>query len=361
MKHDIARARLEGVPKPVRDALMGARADLPAGAITAVSRFFRRLAERGEDPSTPSRATFEAACANESALGLLLRVLGAHAPSVCLSEGRTLRREAYRRRPGGGARKVVEPVEATEALTEPREWPADWLALLPGLRAAPLNDSSIDRHVASVNRCAALAPSLTCPPRLGWLFDWELSVALQTPDPDACRKAACARTAASYIGGLASLGLHGGLNERALNGLRSVQAHLARQGRRVPKKKQTRIEELYALGGYEEVMRVLLATLAKADALPAWTAQAEVARATAAILAVCMNDPARTGDVARWTLGEDLVREPAGRWRLRWRQGKTGHRKEAGDLWPETGAVLDEHILGATRTGATPSSTARTG
>ena len=56
--------------------------------------------------------------------------------------------------------------------------------------------------------------------------------------------------------------------------------------------------------------------------------------------------PPGTGDVAAWTLGEHLERQPHGRWRLRWRQGKTGYWKGAGELWPETGAVLDEHILG---------------
>ncbi|MEY8843517.1 hypothetical protein AB9K41_31215 [Cribrihabitans sp. XS_ASV171] len=169
---------------------------------------------------------------------------------------------------------------------------------------------------------------------------------MQNADADIDRTAVSARTAATYIGGLVSLGLHGELDESALDGMRAVQAHLQRQGRRVPKKKQTRIEALYEKGGYEEVMRVLLKKLDESDSLPAWMAEAETARATAAILAVCMNDPARTGDVAMWTFGEELVREPVGRWRLRWRQGKTGYRKEAGELWTEIGAVLDEHILG---------------
>ena len=191
-----------------------------------------------------------------------------------------------------------------------------------------------------------MLPNLRCPPRLGWLLAWELAQAVQTEDENTGRAGVTARTAATYIGGLVGLGLHGGLDEDALDGMRSVQAHLQRQGRRVAKKKEARIEELYAKGGYDEIVRVLLSKLEQADALPAWKSEAETARATAAVLAVCMNDPARTGDVATWTLGEALVREPVGRWRLRWRQGKTGHWKEAGELWHEIGTVLDEHILG---------------
>jgi soluble cytochrome b562 len=347
MNDKIARTRLEGVPKTVRDDLAECREDLPAGAITAVGRFFRLLAERGEHSSAPSRATFEAACGNESALGLLLRVLGKHVPSVCLAEGRTLRKEYYSKRPGG----TKHPSRSSGRRPSPggpvgRSWPGAWLTLLPDLRAAPIKDSSINRHIASVNRCAAMVPSLRCPPRLGWLLAWELAQALQKGDAETGQTGVTARTAATYIAGLVSLGLHGGMDEDALNGMRAVQSHLQRQGRRVPKKKEARIEELYAKGGYEEVMRVLLSELEEADKLPDWTAEAETARATAAVLGVCMNDPARTGDVAMWTLGEELVREPVGRWRLRWRQGKTGAWKEAGDLWPEIGAVLDEHILG---------------
>ena len=335
MNDNIAHARLEGVPEAVHDALLGCREELPAGAITAVGRFFRLLAERGEHPSAPSRTVFDAACRNESALGLLLRVLGEHAPSVCLAEGRALRKAYYRQRPSGTEHSSCSSGRCVSPKgTVPRNWPDAWLALLPGLRAAAIKDSSINRHIASVNRCAFLLPSLRCPPRLGWLF------------ADVGRSEVTSRTAATYMGGLVSLGLHGGLDADALDGMRSVQAHLQRQGRRVPKKKEARIEALYAKGGYDEIVRVILGNLEEAGKFPAWTAKAETARATAAILGVCMNDPARTGDVAMWTLGEDLVREPTGRWRLRWRQGKTGYWKEAGELWPEISAVLDEHILG---------------
>ena len=347
MNDSIARARLECVPKAVRDALLEHREHLPAGAIAAVGRFFRLLTERGEHFSAPSRATFETACTSESSLGLLLRVLGEHAPSVCLSEGRTLRREYYRKRSCSAERQPEDVSKrAPSSGPAPRNWPDAWLTLLPGLRAAAIKDSSIARHINSVNRGAAILPSLRCPPRLGWLLAWELAQAVQTEDENTGRAGVTARTAATYIGGLVGLGLHGGLDEDALDGMRSVQAHLQRQGRRMAKKKDARVEELYAKGGYDEIVRVLLSKLEEADALPAWRAEAEIARATAAVLGVCTNDPARTGDVASWTLGDALVREPVGRWRLRWRQGKTGHWKEAGELWPEIGAVLDEHILG---------------
>ena len=347
MNAEIAQARLAGVPKEVRASLMAARASLPAGTIPAIGRFFRCLAERGEHPSAPSRATFETVCANESALGLLLRSLEAHAPDVCLAEGRALRREHYRRRPGGSA----DPARAREARpvrggTPAQDWPDAWSSLLPGLRAAPIRQSSLDRHVASVNRCAALLPGLACPPRLGWLLAWELARAFQEGDEGGQRKAVTARTAATYIGGLVELGLHGGLDKDALDGMRAVRSHLQRKGRRTPKRKADRLERLHERGGYAEVVRAILRALEEADALPAWSAAAETARATAAVLAICTNDPARAGDVATWTLDGNLVRRPGGRWDLRWRQGKTGGWKDAGELWPEVGHVLDEHLLG---------------
>ncbi len=96
------------------------------------------------------------------------------------------------------------------------------MTLLPGLRAAPIKDSSINRHIASVNRCAAMLSSLRCPPRLGWLLAWELAQAVQAGDAATGQAAVTARTAATYIGGLVSLGLHGGLDEDALDGMRAV-------------------------------------------------------------------------------------------------------------------------------------------
>jgi len=337
MRAEIALKRLQNVPGTVRDSMMSHRDELPAGAISAVARFYAALEARGEHPSAPTGATFDVACGNESALGLLLRQLERHAPDVCLAEGRARRKAYYRARSGAG--DGTKERQKEKRPPDPRAWPAPWLAMLDGLLAAPIKDSSITRHINSINRCADLVPSLKCPPRLGWLLVWEMAAAF--------RATGMTETSiANYIGGLVSLGLHGGLEEEALAGMRSIQASLNRNGRRVPKRKWDRVEALYERGGYAAIVAEIVALLEKADATPAWRAEAEVARATAAVLAVTINIPARTGDVADWRLGEELVREPWGAWKLRWRQEKNGRLLDAGSLWPEVQAVLDEHLLG---------------
>ncbi|SEK10335.1 hypothetical protein, partial [Marinovum algicola] len=308
MRDDIARARLKRVPVPVRDRMMAARADLPPGAITAVARFFDVLADREEDPDLPSRASFVAACGNESALGLLLRMLERHAPGICLAEGRGLRKGYYRARSSGtGAKGSAHPNRGTE----PRNWPAHWAALLPALQEAPIGDSTLRRHVASVNRCAVLLPGLTCPPRIGWLLGWEMARSFRD---EGLRPA----TIAGYLGGLVSLAAHGGVDPDAVAGLRSVQMSCLREARRTPKLKQSRIEALYAKGGYAEVVRAIVRELDRADDHADWRAKAETARATAAILAVTLNVPPRSGDISSWRLGEELVREPWCRVALNW-------------------------------------------
>ena len=335
MRDDIARARLKRVPAPVRDRMMAARAELPPGAITAVARFYDVLADREEDPFLPSRASFAAACRNESALGLLLRMLERHSSEICLAEGRGLRKAYYRARsagtrPSGPAR--------LRRITDPRDWPEAWLSLLPALREAPIAESTLRRHMASVNRCAELLPDIICPPRIGWLLGWELA---RTFRDEALRPS----TIANYLGGLVSLGAHGDVDADAVAGLRSVQMSLLREARRTPKLKHSRIEALYEKGGYAEVLRAIVQNLDRADASADWRSEAQTARATAAILAVTLNVPPRSGDIASWRLGTALVREPWGAWRLRWQQEKTSVWLDAGTLWPEIGWVLDQHLL----------------
>lgn len=343
MNNDIAKARLARVPVGIRERLLSS-SHRPPGAITAVARFFDAISVLAEDPTAPSRRVFEEVCPNESALGLLLRVLTEHAPEVCLAAGRDLRKELYGMRPGGSRDPLRQKPRREVSGAEPRNWPQDWLMMLPGLRAAPITSATINRHISSINRCADLVPQIPVPPRLGWLLAWEIGRILR--EGDELHPPVNSRTIAGYLGGLVSLGLHGGLPRDALDGLRSVQHHHIRLGRRLSKKKEGRLNDLYAAGGYEEIMRVIVSKLEEADSLPDWSAAAAEARATSAILAVCVNIPARTGDVALWILGQELIRSAWGTWELRWRQGKTGGWVTLGELWPEVAQVLDEHILG---------------
>ena len=128
--------------------------------------------------------------------------------------------------------------------------------------------------------------------------------------------------------------------------MRQVHAGLVRKGRRRPKRKSARIKILYDHGGYAEILRVIRVLLDHAESLPGWRAEAETARATAAVLSVAVNMPARSGDMASWVIGNHLIRQPWGEWQLRWCQQKTGHELDAGMLWWEVGEVLDQHILG---------------
>lgn len=342
-KTTVARARLARLPVTIRDSLLSAPV-LPPGAITTVARFFDEIAKRGDDLLAPSRGAFEHACPNESALGLLLRVLTTHVPEVCLSAGRELRKDYYRKRPGGTKDPSRLKPHRAKDRTQPRGWPVDWLKMLPALEGAPITPSTVQRYIASINRCAAVIETLSVPPRLGWLFAWELSTALREGNDN--RSPVNARTIANYLGALVALGRYGGLGKNALAGMRSVQHFFVRQGRRLPKQKEYRLNQIYDAGGYDEILRTVVAKLEVADQLPDWSAAAAEARATAAVLAVCVNIPARTGDVSDWRLGEELIRTVWGTWELRWRQEKTGGWVTMGELWPEVAKVIDEHILG---------------
>ena len=338
MRSEIAARRLEGVPPKLRTRLLAAHAqgELAPGAIAVIARFVGEVDRRREPLASPSRAAFDAACAKEATLSLLLRTLQTFAPEVGLAEGRAARRAWYESRSTrtgvGRGGTQVRRVPGTS-------WPAEWQALLPGLLDAPIRDSSIRRYVGSVDRCAETFGSLDAPSKLSWLLGYRLAKAFEA---QGLRPA----TGQAYIEGLIGLGRHGGAEPYDIDGLRAIRAWLQRKTRRGGKLKEARVEALMAQGGYEHVLRTILSELELARSLPAWSAAAEDARARAAMLAVTVNIPPRTGDMAVWRLGEELVREPEGAWWLRWRQEKTHRVLDPGRLWPEVGAVLDEHLLG---------------
>jgi hypothetical protein len=125
-----------------------------------------------------------------------------------------------------------------------------------------------------------------------------------------------------------------------------MRAVAAVRAGRVDKKKVARIAHLTERGGFLAIAEVIGQLRSDAEGLPAWSAAAERLRRAAAILAVEINAFGRTGDVAAWRLGVDLVREPWGAWRLAWDQGKTSDGQDVGELWSEVGDIIDEPLLG---------------
>lgn len=326
---------LAAAPAAVRARMLAADRLAP-GAAAVVGRLYAVLADRGEPADMPSRASFDAAATSEATLATLLRTLEIHAPGVCLAAGREARKAWYARRPkSGGARRRGRAPLPPEA---PLAWPVEWALLYPRLLAAPIRESSRRRYVDSVNQLAAILPKHVAP-------DWSRYTACSLFEALAAR-GETPRTICTYLDGLIGLGLHGRIGDARLAGLREMRNVASVRASRVDKKKVARIADLTERGGFEAIATAIGRLRSDAEGLPPWSAAAERLRRAAAILAVEINAYGRTGDVASWRLGTDLVREPWGTWRLGWQQGKTTNDQDVGELWPEVGEVLDELILG---------------
>lgn len=159
---------------------------------------------------------------------------------------------------------------------------------------------------------------------------------------DGCRP----RTVAAYLDGLIMLGSHGGVGDAQLTGLRERRAQAMDAATRTGKLKVARLDDFEKRGGLVHFAETIARLRAEAGALPSASAAAERLRRIAAILAVELHAWARTGDIASWRLGEEIIREASGVWRLTWTAGKSDRLQDPGDLPMELGAVLDEHLLG---------------
>lgn len=120
------------------------------------------------------------------------------------------------------------------------------------------------------------------------------------------------RTVATYLDGLVALLRHGGAELMALQGLRAVRNHHIGIGKCQEKLKHGRLRQLIEAGGYEHLVRTVRRLRIEAAALPGHSAGAERLRQQAALLAIHITKPARTGDAAGRVLGRDLVRHPDG-------------------------------------------------
>lgn len=327
---------LAGVPARIRDRLLAPGTPLEPGAIAAVGRFCTAVKARQEPLDAPSRASFEAAAKSESTLATLLRTLERHVPEVGTAAGRALRREWYNRRPQSDAprRKGKAPLPPAA----PAHWPVSWRSMYSALLAAPTREPTKRRHVASIDRCARLVGALDAGTELTFYLGYCLAERFEA-------ETVGLRAVAVYLGGLIALGKAGGAEAKGLAGLRFMQHEILERAELTPKAKEERLKKLEERGGYGFILQSIVTLLETACAAPAHSAEAEQARQNAAILALVVNIPARTGDVAGWRLGHDLVRAPSGAWRLGWTQGKTDHDAQAGTLWPEVSPILDELIL----------------
>jgi hypothetical protein len=327
---------LAAAPKDVRARMLAPQNRLEPGAAAAVGRFFRIVSERGEPVAAPSRESFGLAAASEPTLGTLLRALAKFAPQMCLAGGREARAGWYARRAGGQAprRKGPGPLP----LSAPTTWPAPWATLYPRLLAAAVEESTLRRYIASINRCAAALPWTDAQP------DWSRYMAyslVEVFEEEGLRPV----TIAGYLDGLIGLGKHGRLPDATLDGLCNIRSLTYARAAAADKLKVPRIEDFTERGGIRSVAEAIGRLRSDAASLPASAAAAERMRRTAAILAVELVAYARTGDVASWVMGDQLVRYPCGTWHLEWTQGKTGKDRAPGELWPEVGEVLDELIL----------------
>lgn len=328
--------QLAAAPQAVRERMLADADALKPGAAAVVGRFFTVLAERGEPHSAPSRASFDRAARSEPTLHTLLVALERYAPEVNLAAGRESRRDWYRRRGWTGS---PPPSPLSRGARDEDGWPGPWRTLLPGFEAARprLSNQSAQRYLASIARCARAVRDEGLDPRIDRWLGARLLAHFEA-------QGLAYRTAANYLVGLEALARYGGADETAIRGLADVVAEAKRRGDREGRAKDTRLHALHERGGYAVLVETAARLRHEALGLPAWSAAAERKLQGAAILALVVNAPARSGDLARWRLGEHLTREPFGVWRLAWRQGKTRTEQELGTLWPEVEDMLD-HLL----------------
>lgn len=336
-----AKEHLSAAPAAVRRAMLDPEENLAPGAAAVVGRFFQALKELGDPFDSPSAQVFTTAAKSESTLATLLRALSRYAPMVSTAAGRDLRRTYYAQRSGNtAASEQVKPVKQPSVPpAAPTTWPLEWQLMYLGLRtSSSLKPSSLKRHIASIDRCAAILADTDADGTLTFYTAYCLAEHFR-------EKGIKHRTIAGYLGGLVSLGKHGDASDAELNGIRMMVKYHLDLADMEEKEKESRIEALMEKGGFEFIAVTTGELRDRLSEMPSHVAQAHVLRQQIALLALHMNKPGRTGDVSRWRLGKELIHYADGTWELEWFQGKTGAETGAGRLWDEVSEILDLLIL----------------
>ena len=339
---------LATAPSQVRRRMLENAGALEPGAAAATGRFFGIVAARREPVNAPSAQSFREAAASEPTFRTLLRALAAHAPMVSTAGEFPVKAEWVARRAKPKApRQKGAMSSASAAPIDIGNWPASWRAYWTGLEAAPVKPSSLHRYRASINSCAQLVAAGIATADLTFFTAFQLGEALKVDRRNGTsREVLRPYTVANYLEGLVALGRYGGADPEALAGMRFVRDHLRDVADSGDKLKFARIAGIMEKGGFEFIADRIGKLRREAESLPDHCAEKVRTLQKAALCAVNMNKPGRTGDVSRWRIGEDLSRDIDGTWRLGGVQEKTDRETEVGALWPEVCEILDELILG---------------
>jgi hypothetical protein len=334
---------LATVPARIRQTMLADPDRLPPGAAASMGRLFEIMKSRNEPQDAPSAESFRLACKSESTLSTLLRALTTCAPSVSTAAGRAVRKEWYSVRSTSAARST----ESQHKIVDVASWPLSWQNYYPSLVAAKMKVSSRERYVRSISRCADVVRTGAAGEELTFYTAYCLTEAFKNTSLGSVRNSEIRPTTiANYLEGLIALGRCAGVDRSSLDGIRYMRSSLKDQARSKDKVKFGRIAAIMEMGGFEYIAEQIGVMRDEVADLPDHASRKALLLQTIALCALHMNKPARTGDVSRWVIGKDLIRGPDGCWCLNWEQQKTGHRTEAGALWPEVCEALDALVLG---------------
>ena len=341
------RAKLHhatAIPRMVRAEMMNHPGEVEPGAVDVLQRFFAELRRLRAPLSCPPRACFDKAARSEPTLATLLRTLERFAPHVNLAEGRDARRAWYRRRGGGTRARPAPPAAAPPA--PPAAWPAAWRPAHARLWAESPKASTARRHTASLDRCAQELARLGIEPEVDRFRALVLGEAFaRTRKKDGTLLSP--RTARNYLGAFLRLAQLLDRDPETVDGVRDAfelwRARAALAPKRRDLKLETWAEEGGSWDGAIELADELVAASDREEG--SWRAAPARRRLVATTLMVGLNCVPRTGDMARWRIGEELRREDDGLWSLAYVAQKNDALVSFSRLWSETSRALDRLVL----------------
>ncbi len=351
-------ARMPHVPAAVVARMQDPirQADLPQrGMPAALEDFYARLDISGRAPEQVTTDIFREVATSRSRFRCLIAALRQFAPEVPLTASIPVKQEwdrwlntRYNTRP---------PVERSTRRVglPPEEWPTTWSNALPALDRSVRPYGERLRKLAPRTKAAVIsAVGLLARSR-----QWAAERGVEIPaDPSADlfagflhyleeKRDVSFGTARDYLESARMFFLRAVLfDEAGYEALGDLIAALSEEAADNDPGKWTRLREFRKVFSLADVLNVAVAAAQKADTFAGNSATAFKLHQKAMTYALLVNTGDRQGDLRRYRIGIDLVRNEGGDWCHGIRQGKTGKTKEITALWPGTSALIDRHILG---------------